>query len=749
MDQFIKKKSANLKAYSVPFLVISAVFLMLGFIMIKQVQNHYFNQMEQLSLNLAKGYATSVSKALMADDIVNELLEDKVLTASEATALYAEITSNQELQALAQSLNVDEINIFDAQGLLMFSNTESLVGWQAYQGHPIHGFIHSQNTRFVENIRANVVTGIYYKYGYFKTSEGNVVQIGVLADKIQPFLNQFETNYLLEELLLDNKVEMVYFISNEFVVTHSTNPSYLYKAIDNPQVHDAINKNKYIGQRIALNEEEVYEVFSPVFVNHTKIGTISITQSLQETNRFIFEMSLLGLGALLLIYAAIVFALRGSYTKNKKLSSIAYFDTLTQLPNLEYLKLYVKDRYQTKYSSSLMMINVSNFRTINMMFGYEYGDEILKTITHKLLCHQEPTTKLFRFGADRFVIVIDKYRSKGHLHQHAQRICAEFEQPFTYDGVKKYLTVQVGIIENLNLYQNVDQLFKDALITLNYVSSQKICNIAFYDIRMQDHLRKEEILESELREIFEGHEQHRLFLNYQPIIDANSEEIIGFEALVRLNSKTFGFVQPSDFIRIAETSQLITDLGQLVLESACQFVTILASHGFHHVKVAVNISGIQILQDDFVEKTIEVIDACGCNNHNIMLEITESVVLENFDEINKKLKQLNDYNIEVALDDFGSGYSSLLRLGELNANVLKIDRRLINTIMVKDEKFLILDEIIGMAHKFKMKVVAEGVEHLSQKDYLIKHHCDYIQGFYYSEPVDDDQVLKLLRKSNK
>ena len=732
-----------------PFLVISAGFLMLGFIMIKQVQQHYFNQMEQLSINLAKGYATSVSKALMADDIVNELLEDKVLTASEATALYAEITSNQELQELAKSLNVDEINIFDAQGLLIFSNTESLVGWQAYQGHPIHEFIHSENTRFVENIRANVVTGVYYKYGYFKTSEGHVVQIGVQADKIQPFLSQFETNYLLEELLLDNNVEMVYFINPEFLVTHSTNPSYLNKAIDHPHVFDAINKNEYIGQRITLNDEEVYEVFSPVFVNHKKIGTISITQSLQETNRFIFEMSLLGLGSLLLVYAVIVFALRRIYIKNKKLSSIAYFDTLTQLPNLEYLKLFANERFSTKYQSSLMIINVSNFRTINMIFGYEYGDEILKTITHKLLSFQDSTTKLFRFGADRFVIVIDQFKSKGHLHQLAQRICAQFEEPFTYDGVKKYLTLQIGIIENMNLYQSVNQLFKDALITLNYVSNQQICNIAFYDIRMQERLRKEEILESELREIFEGNEQHRLFLNYQPLIDTSTEEIIGFEALVRLNSKTFGFVQPSEFIRIAETSQMITALGQVVLKSACQFITMLAHHGFHHIKVAVNISGIQILQDDFVEKTIEVIDACGCNNHMIMLEITESVVLDNFDEINEKLQQLNNHNIEIALDDFGSGYSSLLRLGELHADVLKIDRRFINTIMSKEEKHLIIDEIIGMAHKFDMKVVAEGVEHLSQRDYLVKHHCDYIQGFYYSEPVDENHAIILLEKSNK
>ncbi len=717
--------------------------------MIKQVQQHYFNQMEQLSLNLAKGYSTSVSKALMADDIVNELLEDKVLTASEATALYAGISSNQELQALARSLNVDEINLYNAQGLLIYSNTESLVGWQAYQGHPIHGFIHSQHTRFVENIRANVVTGIYYKYGYFKTPEGNVVQIGVLADKIQPFLNQFETNYLLEELLLDNKVEMVYFIDNNYLITHSTNHCYLNTTIDNPQVYDAINKNKYMGQKITCNDKEMYEVFSPVFVNHTKIGTISITQSLQETNRFIFEMSLLGLGALLLIYVVIVFALRGTYTKNKKLSSIAYFDTLTQLPNLEYLKLYVKEHFQKKQQSSLMIINVLSFRTINMMFGYEYGDEILKTITHKLLSHQEPTTKLFRFGADRFVIVINQNKSKGHLHQHAQRICDEFDEPFTYDGVKKYLTVQIGIIENLSLYHSADQLFKDALIALNYVSNQQICNIAFYDIRMQERLRKEEILESELREILEGNEHHRLFLNYQPLIDVSTEEIIGFEALVRLNSKAFGFVQPSDFIRIAEASRLITALGQVVLESACHFIMLLASNGFHHIKVAVNISGIQILQDDFVEKTIKVIDACGCANHMIMLEITESVVLENFDEINEKLQQLNDYDIEIALDDFGSGHSSLLRLGELNANVLKIDRRFINTILIKDEKYLIIDEIIGMAHKFDMKVVAEGVEHVSQRDYLVKHHCDYIQGFYYSEPVDEEQAIKLIKKSSK
>ncbi|MFP4457325.1 MAG: EAL domain-containing protein, partial [Clostridia bacterium] len=201
---------------------------------------------------------------------------------------------------------------------------------------------------------------------------------------------------------------------------------------------------------------------------------------------------------------------------------------------------------------------------------------------------------------------------------------------------------------------------------------------------------------------------------------------------------------PLEFIHIAEKANLIIPLGNKLLRSACIFINKLEAKGIN-TKIAVNISGIQLLDEEFSENVIKILDETNINPEKLELEITESILLNNFDLINERLKELRSNGIDIALDDFGKGYSSFFRLDELNVNSLKIDKSFIDKITIRSEDRLITSELIGMAHKFNLKVVAEGVESKDELDYLKENNCDIIQGYLFSKPLTESKIITLLR----
>jgi len=212
-----------------------------------------------------------------------------------------------------------------------------------------------------------------------------------------------------------------------------------------------------------------------------------------------------------------------------------------------------------------------------------------------------------------------------------------------------------------------------------------------------------------------------------------------------MTSPTLGRVSPPEFISIAERQEMIIPFGYWVLEAACQFIKRIGQQGHSQLYVAVNISVAQLLQKDFLRKVGEIVAKAGIDPHNLQLEITESVLIEDFDEIRAKLQPLQDLGLTIALDDFGTGYSALSRMGELPVDVIKIDKSFIDKILVQDNQRQIIQELIAMCHKLGLIVVAEGVEHEEQRQYLLEAGCDLMQGYLYSKPVIEELALQKLR----
>lgn len=259
---------------------------------------------------------------------------------------------------------------------------------------------------------------------------------------------------------------------------------------------------------------------------------------------------------------------------------------------------------------------------------------------------------------------------------------------------------------------------------------------------------REEELKRELARITDDDGGGGLFLLYQPILDLKSDKICGFEALARLNSEKFGLVPPLEFIPIAEKTKLIVPIGWKIIDRALKFLRRLQTCGGESVTVSINVSVIQLLQEDFTDKLFEKVTDAQVSPDNVGIELTESIFSSSLEEINSIIKRLRMFGLQVAIDDFGTGYSSFARQRELNVSCLKIDKYFIDKLLDLDLEKALTGDIISMAHKMGHCAIAEGIEYETQKQYLREHGCDKIQGYLVSRPLSEEDALELLRKDN-
>lgn len=738
----------DIKISIIPFIILSLIFFIISHFIINGITNYYYEHMEVDALRFAQSYSHSLTKAAEATGVVSELLEEKMLVAIRTAALYDERYSNELLEELAETLEVDEIDYYNSQGEVVYSNINEFVGWKTYEGHPVYDFMNSNSISLVEDIRQDTITGNHYKYGYFKVSDGGFVQIGILADNIYSFLDGFEMQQLLDEMQDVRFVTHAYFIDNDFIVIGSTDNRLIGQEMVNQEDRAAIIENREYGFINNNKEGSEYEVFVPVYLGEKKLGTLAIRQSLRDTEAAVKQISIISLVTLLIIYALLFYIIISTYKKNRKLIESVYYDTLTGLPNNQYLKEFLTEEIEKKEENekALLLINYSNFKIINLTYGYEYGDKLLKELSREIQVLVDGGKELYRFTADKFVLYVKDYHGQEDLVSITNRINEIFNDSFKLQDGKQNLGMQIGIVEINRKYDNVDRIIKNASISLSYIKDNGSVNYAFFNEVMESRIQREELIEKELSTAIANNDSKKIYLEFQPQVNLKTNQVTCFEALARMRTESLGFISPVEFIEIAERKQLIVPLGNLVLKTACEFINTLKIEGYGDIKVAVNVSGIQLLRDDFTDTVMDIIKETGIKESNLELEITESMLLDNYGIINEKLKILSDHNIAIALDDFGTGFSSLSRLRGLNIDIVKIDKYFINHISNTEIKESITGDIISMAHKLGLTVVAEGVEVEAEKDYLIENDCDIMQGYLFSKPLSKENVLQILKK---
>ncbi|MBW8383227.1 MAG: bifunctional diguanylate cyclase/phosphodiesterase [Youngiibacter sp.] len=494
-----------------------------------------------------------------------------------------------------------------------------------------------------------------------------------------------------------------------------------------------IEGNKFYRSIVPVDEEVLEDSY------------IVILKPSKETDRKILRSCTIGILILAAVYIALLALMDFTLNRNRHLMMLAYYDHLTGLFNSYYLKVMLtKDLKLYRWNrKALMLIGISNLKSINLLFGYDSGDDALRQLAKRMQLLVGQDTMLFRFTEDRFVLYTRNCHRENHLSMLVEAIEEAFREPMDFKGQKKQLQPKIGIVEIDGDYENADRLLKDATISLDNVDLNTGKSHMYFSRAMAEKLHREDIIEKEISMCLEN-STDAIYLNYQPQLHLATGRIVGFEALARMRSEELGNVSPVEFIDVAERKQLIIPLGNLVLKKACAFLAILEAKGYQNLRVAVNVSGIQLIHEDFGSSVMEAVVDSGIRSENLELEITESVLLDNFAAVNKSLKDFQENGIRIALDDFGTGYSSFLRLNELNVNYLKLDRYFVGMVAKSDRNDYITSDIISMAHKFDLEVIAEGVETVLQRDFLVANGCDIMQGYLFARPLSEEDALNML-----
>ena len=385
-------------------------------------------------------------------------------------------------------------------------------------------------------------------------------------------------------------------------------------------------------------------------------------------------------------------------------------------------------------------LDLDRFKQINDTLGHAVGDTILVEVAKRLKTLLKNKDIIARYGGDEFIITLTNVKSAKEAANFAEQIIGIIEQPLDINGQDIFISTSIGISMYPIDGETTEQLIHCADKAMTYSKKNGLNDYAFYFDELKTDSQRVLLLDSELRRAIESREFE---LHFQPKISMENEEIQGVEALIRWNSESLGFVSPAEFIPYAEETGLIIPLSEVIIEKACESVIEMRQSGYK-TPVAINISSIHFKQQSFLDSVQAILERYNTPANNFEIEVTERTVMNSANETVSKLVRLKKMGFKISIDDFGTGYSSLSYLVRFPLDYLKIDRSFIQHIGSLDEKQAVVDAIIQMSHRLKMKVVAEGVEQAQQVDILRKMNCDIIQGYYYSKPLPLHELMEFL-----
>ncbi len=423
-----------------------------------------------------------------------------------------------------------------------------------------------------------------------------------------------------------------------------------------------------------------------------------------------------------------------------------YYDFLTSLPNRRLFEKNLKEQLLAEQPLAVMFIGLDRFKSVNDAFGHGYGDELLKKIAERLSTMQDFGIKLSRFSGDLFVLTVSNYLSIEVVNELAEEVLARISEPMLLNGLELRVTASLGIAifpEEANIS---DKLILGADMAMNHAKNEGGAQYRYFTNVMDAQAQERLALEHDLHHAIQ---KHQFEVYYQPQVEAASGRVVGMEALLRWNHPQRGLILPARFIPLAEEIDMISEIGDWVLRTACMQAQQWASAGYGNLRVGVNLSVKQLNQADLGSDIRKILNVSHLKPELLDIEITESMAVSDFDNTSRTLKDIRSLGVKTSMDDFGTGYSSLSYLQKLPLDTLKIDRAFIKDINKKGENGEIAKAIIAMAHSIGLHVIAEGIETKYQYQYLLEHACDEIQGFYVSRPLPSSAVESFLDRSKK
>ena len=460
-----------------------------------------------------------------------------------------------------------------------------------------------------------------------------------------------------------------------------------------------------------------------------------------EFVKILLIVILLFISVLSLIYWLFKKISMADIEKKKELIYQAQHDILTNLPNRKYMYENVDpwiEKHKNKYD--VLYIDLDNFKNINDKFGHTIGDEILIEVAKRLRLFFNSDDMLIRQGGDEF-IVLKECLNENKVEANFIRLINTISEVYYIKNKEFRIGMSVGIAQYPHDAQNIEELL--SLADTAMYEAKKIKNsYCFFSEKLRHISVMKTDIEQELRGAIEKDE---LWMVYQPQINSDGT-IYGVEALVRWQNAKLGFVGPDKFIAVAEESGLMRELGEFIIRTSLREINKIKKDLDVDFSLSINISVIQIMESDFLSNILEFIEYENFDKFMLTLEITESLSIEDLDEVLPILHSIRKEGIEISLDDFGTGYSSLSVLKELPVNELKIDKSFVDEILYDESEKVLVQSIINIGKNFGMKTLAEGVESIEQVEILRDAKCDIFQGYYYSKPLLKDDLVKFLNK---
>jgi diguanylate cyclase (GGDEF)-like protein len=418
----------------------------------------------------------------------------------------------------------------------------------------------------------------------------------------------------------------------------------------------------------------------------------------------------------------------------QKLNNAAYKDLLTNLPNrlafVNMLETFAKDGLDNEVAA---LIDLKHFSDVNDALGQDVGNKLLTAVAQRLN-NLSCNCKIARVGADVFgVIGTDTCLTP-------EVLIKLFEQPFTAGEQNLPINASFGFCSKEDANSSGVKVLNQINIALNLAKKKRLAHFAYYNPEMEDETQWRLNMIRELRNDFA---ENRLEVWYQPQLALNSGKVIGAEALLRWRTIEGNFISPAVFIPLAEYSGLIIEIGDWVVNQACSQIKTLEKNAFNNVTISVNVSIPQFRNSNFVDAVLNAIQKYEVLPSKLELEITESILMDDPQVVIDALVELKKVGISIALDDFGTGFSSMSYLQKLPLDRLKVDRAFITDI-AKEGQSIIAETIINLGKKMNLKVIAEGIEEITQQTRLVELGCDEVQGFYYAKPMPADQFLQFL-----
>ncbi|MGM3308003.1 putative bifunctional diguanylate cyclase/phosphodiesterase [Anabaena sp. WFMT] len=515
---------------------------------------------------------------------------------------------------------------------------------------------------------------------------------------------------------------------------------------------------------LELTPDQVLENISLCFAQiHTddRAGCyVAVKQSIQTLNQFSYEWRLVTPSGKLkwvqasarpeprengdTIWHGILLDVSDRKHAQELLIHNALHDPLTNLPNRtlleERLELAIhRTKRVENYHYAVLFLDLDRFKVINDSLGHSVGDQLLKSIAKKLKNHLREIDLVARLGGDEFVVLLEDIYNLEKAIQITTRILQDFQIPLIINNSEVVISTSIGIVLGTKNYDLAADLLRDADIAMYEAKAQGRNSYKIFDAQMHTQAVNRLTLETEIRKALEREE---FIVYYQPIIDIFSNRLIGFEALVRWQHPTRGFILPNEFVPIAEETGLIVPIDHWMFYTACQQLATWKTNfpNCFPLKISINLSVQDIRQDNFIENIDKILKETKLDGEFISLEITESMLIENINQTIDLLTKLKLRKNEISIDDFGTGYSSLSYLHRLPADNLKIDRSFVTQMQEGNRNYQVVSTIITLSNQLGLTVIAEGIETIQQLQWLQQLGCEFGQGYLFSKPLAAEDI---------